>query len=212
MDYHLERGQVYRSCTPGAAPARYVRILVGGPGRQHVTIVDAATGRRERNINAGQLHPYPADPAGHRHRRGYAHIETHEWVDHLVDEAVRGHASTIASTAIAQDPWRGGFVLLRPKVTLSAVRAVVTALEAADWTVETATTAHDELRVRLRGQLTCPAMHSSSSSRWYCDLPRGHRDRHQDSERLESWNDDTPQPPAWWLPGQLLPDHVPADA
>ncbi|MER8090944.1 hypothetical protein ABTZ57_39240 [Streptomyces sp. NPDC094048] len=73
MDHHLKRGQVYRSCAVTAGPPRYVRILVRAPGRRRVTIVDAATNRRERDVDVGQLHPYPVGPWGGQHRRGYVH-------------------------------------------------------------------------------------------------------------------------------------------
>ncbi|WP_333745720.1 hypothetical protein [Streptomyces sp. IBSBF 2950] len=211
MDHHLERGQVYRSAA-ASGPARYVRILVGAPGRPRVTIVDAATGRRERDIDADQLHAYPVGPRGGQYRRGYVHTPTREWVEHLTDAALRGHPFTIAGSAITQNPWRGGFLRLRPEVTLPAVRAIVTALEAAAWTVEPSTAAKDELRVRLRGQLTCPATHASNDGRWYCDLDRGHRYEHRDNETLESWDDDAPQRTPWWLPGQPLPGRVPTGA
>ncbi|MFH8476259.1 hypothetical protein [Streptomyces sp. NPDC018000] len=83
---------------------------------------------------------------------------------------------------------------------------MVAALEAAAWTVEPSTVAEDELRVRLRGQLRCPATHPGHADRWYCDLDRGrHRYEHRDNETLESWDDDAPLPAAWWLPGQPLP-------
>ncbi|MEU3704854.1 hypothetical protein AB0E82_21500 [Streptomyces anulatus] len=210
MDHHLERGQVYRSCAVTAGPPRYVRILVGAPGRKHVTIVDAATGQRERNVDARQLHPYPVGPRGGEHRRGYVHTPTREWVEHLADQALRGHPFTIAASSIAQDPWRGGYLRLRPEVTLPAVRAIVAALEAAAWTVEPSTVGEDELRVRLRGQLTCPATHVGSAGRWYCDLSRDHRHEHRDDETLETWDDDTPERAAWWLPGQPIPGHASA--
>ncbi|MDW4918689.1 hypothetical protein [Streptomyces californicus] len=193
-----------------AGPPQYVRILVGAPGRKRVTIVDAATGRRERDINADQLHPYPVGPRGGQHRRGYVHTATREWVEHLVDQALHDHPFTIAGSSIAQNPWRGGFLRLQTEVTLPAVRAIVAALEAASWTVEPSTVAEDELRVRLRGQLTCPATHSSGAGRWYCDLDSDHRHEHRDNEALETWDDDTPEPAAWWLPGQPHPGHAPA--
>ncbi|MFF3735625.1 hypothetical protein ACFYXM_36585 [Streptomyces sp. NPDC002476] len=175
-----------------------------------MTIVDAATGRRERDVDVGQLHAYPVGPRGGTHRRGYVHTATREWVEHLTDRALRGHPFTIAASSIAQSPWRGGFLRLRREVTLPAVRVIVAALEAASWTVEGSTVAEDELRVRLCGQLTCPATHVGSAGRWYCDLGRGHRYEHRDNETLETWDDDTPERAAWWLPGQPLPGHAPA--
>ncbi|MFI1226282.1 MULTISPECIES: hypothetical protein [unclassified Streptomyces] len=160
-----------------------------------MTIVDAATGRRERVVEAKQLHPYPVGPRGGQHRRGYVHTATREWVEHLVDRALRGHPFTIAASSIAQDPWRGGYLRLRHEVTLPAVRAIVAALEAAAWTVEPSTAAEDELRVRLRGQLTCPATRAGSAGRWYCDLDRDHRHEHRDNETLETWDDAGPAAP-----------------
>ncbi|MCZ0983912.1 hypothetical protein O1L60_44925 [Streptomyces diastatochromogenes] len=212
MDHHLERGQVYRSCTTAGRPPRYVRILVGAPGRTRVTIVDAATGSRERDIDAAQLHPYPVGPRGGHYRRGYVHIPTREWIEHLVDQALRGHPHTIAASSITQDPWRGGYLRLLPEVNLPAVRAMVTALESAGWTVEPSTAAEDELRVRLRGQHTCPATHVGHAGRWYCTLDRGHRHEHRDNETLECWDDDRPLRAAWWLQGQPLPGGAPAGA
>lgn len=208
MDHHLERGQIYRSCAATTGHPRYVRILVGAPRRKRMTIVDAATGRRERDIDVGQLHAYPVGPRGGGYRRGYVHTETREWVEHVADRALRGHPFTIAGSSISQNPWRGGFLRLRPEATLPAVRAIVAALEAAAWTVEPSTVAEDELRVRLHGQLTCPATHPGHSGRWYCDLDRGHRDEHQDNETLESWDDTSAPPVTWWLPGQPLPGQV----
>ncbi|MFD7861522.1 hypothetical protein [Streptomyces sp. NPDC059783] len=130
-------------------------------------------------------------------------------MEHLTDRALHGHPFTIAAYSIAQNPWRGGFLRLRPEVTLPAVRAIVAALEAADWTVEPSTVAAEELRVRLGGQLACPATHASSAGRWYCDLGRDHHHEHRDNETLDSWDDDTPERTGWWLPGQPLPEHAP---
>ncbi|MFH8295120.1 hypothetical protein [Streptomyces sp. NPDC018059] len=205
MDHHLERGQIYRSCAVTTGPPRYVRILVGAPRRKRVTVVDAATGRRERDIDVGQMHAYPVGPRGGEYRRGYVHTETREWVEYAADRALAGHPITIAGASISQNPWRGGFLRLLPEATLSAVGAIVAALEAAAWTVEPSTIAADELRVRLRGQLTCPATHPGSSGRWYCDRERGHREEHQDNETLESWDNNSPPPAAWWLPGSTVP-------
>ncbi|MEU4012323.1 hypothetical protein [Streptomyces pseudogriseolus] len=43
------------------------------------------------------------------------------------------------------------------------------------------------------------------NGRQYCARWRGHSDEHQDDRTLYQWEDDAPQPPAWWLPGQRLP-------
>ncbi|MGW0670612.1 hypothetical protein [Streptomyces sp. NPDC002746] len=68
-----------------------------------MTIVDAATGLRERVVDAKQLHPYPVGPRGGQHRRGYVHTATRGWAgEHLADRALRGHPFTIAGSSIAR--------------------------------------------------------------------------------------------------------------
>jgi len=50
-----------------------------------------------------------------------------------VDQALRGHPYIVASSNVEQDARRGGTVRLRPEVSLTAVRAVVAAPAAPDW-------------------------------------------------------------------------------
>ncbi|MEV8544355.1 hypothetical protein [Streptomyces sp. NPDC051572] len=103
--------------------------------------------------------------------------------------------------SIDQDVSRGGFVRLERQPTLEAVRILVATLEAADWTVES-TTVYDELRVRYQGNNQCPSLNAVPfDGRQYCTRLRGHSDDHQDDRTLHRWEDDTPQAPAWWLPG-----------
>ncbi|MEU2732557.1 hypothetical protein ABZ650_33085 [Streptomyces griseoviridis] len=119
---------------------------------------------------------------------------------------VRGrHPFVITGSAFSRDVYRGGFLRVRSgadaQAALSAVRAVVSALETASFDVEPSLATEDEIRVRFGGKLTCPAMHASGRGRWYCDRERGHEDDHQDDCLLEDWpNNRTPGPPPWWLP------------
>ncbi|MEV3967074.1 hypothetical protein AB0K68_02810 [Streptomyces sp. NPDC050698] len=90
------------------------------------------------------------------------------------------------------------------------MRIFVATLEAADWTVEPATTYPDELRVRYQGRNQCPSMCVvPSEGRQYCTRWRGHDDEHRDDQTLHHWKDTTPQPPRWWLPGQTLSGPAP---
>ncbi|MFF9204302.1 hypothetical protein ACF1AE_21280 [Streptomyces sp. NPDC014986] len=201
---HLKRGQVYAPCgQPKGAVSRYVRIV--RPGRERVRIADAATGRREREVDAGRLHEFPTRNGVER-RSGYFLMETQDWLWDLTDRALRKYPYTIASTSIGQDVSRGGFVRLEAQSAVEAVRILVATLEAAAWTVEPATIYPDELRVRYQGQNRCPSMYvAPGEGRQYCTRWRGHSDEHQDDLTLHCWEDDTPQPLAWWLPGQRLP-------
>ncbi|MGW1039474.1 hypothetical protein [Streptomyces sp. NPDC002547] len=206
--YHLRRGQVYAPCgqPEGAAP-RYVRIV--RPGGRRVRIADAATGRREREVDAGRLHEFPTHNGVPR-RTGYTLVETSEWLWDLTGRALREYPYTVSATSIDQDVSRGGFVRLEAQPDLAAVRLLVAALEAANWTVEPATIYPDELRVRYQGQTRCPSMYAvPSEGRQYCTRWRGHSDEHQDDRTLYQWVDDTPQPPPWWLRGQRLPEQEP---
>ncbi|MFF3731016.1 hypothetical protein ACFYXM_12000 [Streptomyces sp. NPDC002476] len=212
MDHHLEQGQIYRACTPADGPPRYVRVVRQLGGRR-IRIADAATGKREREVNASQLREYPTGRGGAARRAGYVHVLTSDWFNDLVDGALRGHPYIVAATSMEQDALRGGILRLRPEVSLPAVRAVVTALEAAAWTVEPSLEVADELRVRFRGQPYCPAMYRSSGEVWICQRFRGHDGEHQDNVTYGVWeNEGVAELVAWWLPGQPLPGHVPAGA
>nr|WTC14268.1 hypothetical protein OHA15_41290 [Streptomyces anthocyanicus] len=202
--YHLKRGQVYAPCgQPEPAVARYVRIL--RPGGKRVRIADAATGRREREVDVNRLHEFPTRHGVER-CTGYFLVETREWLWGLTDRALRKYPYTVSSTSLGQDVSRGGFVRLEPEPAVEAVRILVAALEAADWTVEPATTYPDELRVRFQGKNRCPAMYvAPGDGRQYCTRWRGHSDEHQDDLTLHQWQDDASQPPAWWMPGQRPP-------
>ncbi|MGW0337072.1 hypothetical protein ACWD0J_35485 [Streptomyces sp. NPDC003011] len=168
-------------------------------------IADAATGRREREVDVNRLHQFPTRN-GLVRRTGYALAETHEWLQNLTDRALRAYPYTISGSAIHQDVHRGGFLRLEPEPAVEAVRILVATLEAANWTVEPSATAGDELRVRYAGQHRCPSMHAiPSEGRQYCTRGRGHSDEHQDDETLYMWTDDTPQPAPWWLPRQSAP-------
>jgi hypothetical protein len=124
----------------------------------------------------------------------------------LAGRALRQYPYAVSATSIAQDVRRGGFVRLEPQPALEGVRILVATLEAAAWIVEPATTYLDELRVRFQGQNRCPSMYMApGNGRQYCTRWRGHSDEHQDDLTLYQWEDDAPQPPAWWLPGQRLP-------
>ncbi|MGW0844263.1 hypothetical protein ACWD26_29815 [Streptomyces sp. NPDC002787] len=203
--YHLRRGQVYAPCgQPEEAVTRCVRIV--RPGGKRVRIADAATGRREREVDVGRLHEFPTRN-GVLRRTGYFLVETQEWLWYLTDRALRKYPYTVSSTSIGQDVSRGGYVRLERQPALEAVRILVATLEAADWTVEPATTYPDELRVRFQGRNRCPSMYVvPSEGRQYCTRWRGHSDEHQDDRTLHQWEDDAPQPPAWWLSGQGLPE------
>ncbi|MCZ4124995.1 hypothetical protein [Streptomyces sp. H39-S7] len=209
MDHHLERGQIYRACTPVDRPPRHARILGRHPGGRSYRIADAATGQRERDIDVGRLHQDPVGRAGAERRTGYVHVSTHEWFIDLVDQALRGHPYIVAGSAVGQDARRGGTLRLRPEVTLEAVRAIAAALEAATWTVEPSLGAVDELRVRYLGRTSCPAIYRSPGEpTWICERGRGHRGEHQDQRTLGAWENEhqqVPELPAWWLPGQPLP-------
>ncbi|MDX3166008.1 hypothetical protein PV516_19660 [Streptomyces scabiei] len=204
MDHHLKCGQVYRACaSPDDAP-RFVRIVRHARAGR-IRIAEAATGRREREVDVRQLHEYPTHN-GSRRRTGYALEDTHEWFWRLTGRAVRGHPYTVSASAIDQDARRGGYLRLEPEVDLEAVRALVSGLETAGWTVETTTIAQDELRVRYAGTDYCPSMYLlKGEGRQYCTGLRDHADSHQDDRTLERWDDTVPQSPAWWLPGQPLP-------
>jgi hypothetical protein len=165
-----------------------------------VRIADAATGRREREVDVDRLHEFPTRNGVPR-RTGYSLVQTTEWLWALTDKALRPYPYTISATAIDQDVSRGGFVRLERRPALEGVRLLVAALEAASWTVEPATLYDDELRVRYEGQHRCPSMDAvPSDGRQYCTRWRGHRDEHQDDRTLHQWEDNTPQPSAWWLP------------
>ena len=155
--YHLRRGQVYAPCgQPEDAVTRYMRIV--RPGGKRVRIADAATGRREREVDVGRLHEFPTRN-GVLRRTGYFLVETQEWLWYLTDRALRKYPYTVSSTSIGQDVSRGGYVRLEPQPALEAVRILVAALGTADWTVEPATTYPDELRVRFQGRNRCPSMY-----------------------------------------------------
>lgn len=131
----------------------------------------------------------------------------------LTGRALRQYPYIISALSIGQDVSRGGIVRLEQPPVLEGVRILVATLEAADWTVEPATVYADELRVRYQGQNRCPSMYvAPSEGRQYCTRSRGHFDEHQDDRTLHQWEDDAPQPPAWWLPGQRLPEHAPTGA
>lgn len=192
----------------GAAP-RYVRI-VRHLGSRRLGIADAATGRQEREVDVNRLHEFPTRN-GIPRRNGYALVETSEWLWELLGRALREHPYTITAMSMDQSVSRGGFVRLEPQPALEAVRLLVATLEAAGWTVEPATIYPDELRIRYQGRNRCPSMYAvPSEGRQYCTRWRGHPDEHQDDRTLHQWDDDNPQPPAWWLPGQRLPGHEPA--
>lgn len=193
--YHLKRGQVYAPCgQPEDAVARYVRIV--RPGGKRVRIADAATGRREREVDVNRLHEFPTRNGVER-RTGYFLVETREWLWDLTDRALRKYPYTISSTSLGQDVSRGGFVRLEQGPAVEAVRILVATLEAAAWTVEPATTHIDELRVRFQGKNRCPSMYvAPGDGRQYCTRWRGHSDEHQDDLTLYQWQDDTPQPSA----------------
>jgi hypothetical protein len=126
-----------------------------------VRIADAATGRREREVDLSRLHEFPTRSRVPR-RTGYALVETAEWLWALTGWALRQYPYTVSATSIDQDVSRGGFVRLERQPTLEAVRILVATLEAADWTVES-TTVYDELRVRYRGNNQCPSVYAVPS-------------------------------------------------
>jgi hypothetical protein len=213
VDHHLERGQIYQACAPADRPTRYARILVRHLGGRSYRIADAATGKRERNIDAGRLHPYPVGRGGTERRTGYVHVPTHDWFIDLVDQALHDHPYIVAGSYVEQDARRGGALRLQPNVDLDAVRAIVAALQAAAWTVEPSLEAVDELRVRYQGQTHCPAIHRSSGETWICERGRRHHGEHQDQSTYGAWKNEhqhVPENPAWWLPGQSLPGDQPA--
>ncbi|MEH0415967.1 hypothetical protein [Streptomyces sp. B21-083] len=117
------------------------------------------------------------------------------------------HPFVIIGSAFSRDVHRGGYLRVwsdaDAEAAMNAVRAVVSAVEAASFDVEPTPGIEDEIRVRFGGKLTCPAMHSSRLGRWYCDRDRGHRDDHQDDRLLEDWPNTHatgPVPPPWWQP------------
>ncbi|WP_330293458.1 hypothetical protein [Streptomyces sp. NBC_00576] len=136
-------------------------------------------------------------------------VDPHEFVNEVIEHALfrDRHPFVVTGSAFSRDVYRGGFLRVRPEVdaeaTLKAVRAIVSALEAASFDVEPTPGIADEIRVRFGGKLICPVMHASGRGRWYCDSTRGHEDEHQDDRLLEYWPNTRasgPVPPPWWLP------------
>lgn len=180
-NYHHKRGQVYApSGQPEAAVARYVRS--GRAGGKRVRIADAATGRREREVDVHRVNEFPR-------RNGFE----------------RQYPYTISSTSLGQDVSCGGFVRLEPEPAVEAVSILVATLEAAAWTVEPATTYPDELRVRYQGKNRCPSMYvapgaGASAARGGVATPTSTRT----TSPCTSDRTTHPRPPSWWMPGQRL--------
>ena len=68
----IEPEQVYRSCDPRDDPPIRIRIESYRPGDARAHIVDAATGKRFRQILVTQLHDSPTTRDGQPRRTGYA--------------------------------------------------------------------------------------------------------------------------------------------
>ncbi|MFF7241744.1 hypothetical protein [Streptomyces collinus] len=119
-------------------------------------IADAATGRREREVDANRLHAYPTR-SGEPRRTGYALADTHDGLTLLTERALRAYPYAISGSASDQDARRGRYLRLQPDVSVQAVWVLVSTLEAAARPVEPAATVADELRVRYRGMDRCPS-------------------------------------------------------
>ncbi|MFI2078593.1 hypothetical protein [Streptomyces triculaminicus] len=65
----IRPGQVYRSCDPRGGPR--IRIRNYTPGQTHALVVDAATGKRFRQILVTRLHVSPTTRDGRQRRTGY---------------------------------------------------------------------------------------------------------------------------------------------
>ena len=67
----IRAGQVYRACDP-RDNGRRIRILSYSPGADRAQIVDAVTGKRQRQIYVDYLHDSPTTRDGQPRRTGYA--------------------------------------------------------------------------------------------------------------------------------------------
>ena len=65
----IQPGQVFRSCDPRGGP--HIRIETYRPGSNRAHIVDAATGKRFRQILVTALHDSDTTRAGTQRRTGY---------------------------------------------------------------------------------------------------------------------------------------------
>lgn len=66
----IEAGQIYRSCDPRGGSS--IRIEKYHPGDARAHVVDAATGKRFRQILVNSLHDSPTTKTGQPRRTGYA--------------------------------------------------------------------------------------------------------------------------------------------
>jgi hypothetical protein len=71
----IEPGQVCRSCDPRGGPPIRIRIESWRPGDARAHVVDAATGKRFRQILVKFLHDSPITKTGQPRRTGYT-LET----------------------------------------------------------------------------------------------------------------------------------------
>jgi len=62
--------QIYRSCDPRGGPS--IRITSYRPGEARAQVVNAADGKRFRQILVAQLHDSPLTKTGKPRRTGYA--------------------------------------------------------------------------------------------------------------------------------------------
>ena len=68
----IEPGQIYQSCDPRDQPPIRLRIESWRPGDARAHVVDAATGKRFRQILVNSLHDSPTTKTGQPRRTGYA--------------------------------------------------------------------------------------------------------------------------------------------
>ncbi|MCX5202437.1 hypothetical protein OG897_13390 [Streptomyces sp. NBC_00237] len=67
----IEPGQTYQSCDPRDEPPIRIRITAYTPGDARAHVVDAATGKRFRQLLVASLHASPITKAGQQRRTGY---------------------------------------------------------------------------------------------------------------------------------------------
>ncbi|MEV7929028.1 hypothetical protein [Kitasatospora sp. NPDC088779] len=72
--YHMiKRHQVYRDCDPRSSVT--IRILRYTPGDVRALVVDAITGKRQRQILASRLHASAVTATGQPRRSGYVLVQ-----------------------------------------------------------------------------------------------------------------------------------------
>lgn len=72
--HSIRPGQVYRACDP-RDDGRHIRILSYETWDARAQVVDAVTGKRQRQILVDYLHASPTTATGQPRRTGYA-LET----------------------------------------------------------------------------------------------------------------------------------------